>query len=172
MTQPKQKPGRSIQNYATPAVFLEPVKRRLGIEAFTHDFAADPFNSKASSYWTKQDDSLAQSSERWATRCHGGWGWLNPPFAKIGPWARKCWETKQLGGSIALLVPAGVGSNWFRDFVHGKAFVLALNGRIPFDPANPTWGYPKDCILALYGAPYVVGFDVWTWGLQTKRNAA
>ena len=38
---------RSKQDYATPAVFLEAVKRRLGIRTFPFDFAADAQNSVA-----------------------------------------------------------------------------------------------------------------------------
>ena len=59
---------------------------------------------------------------------------------------------------MAFLVPAAVGSNWFRDYVDGKALVLLLNGRLSFDGAGP---YPKDCILCLYGIE--PGYEVWSW---------
>ncbi len=69
----------------------------------------------------------------------------------------------QDGARIAFLVPAGVGSNWYRDFVHNKARVLALNGRLAFIEGKPKLLYPKDCILCLYGPDFAPGFDVWSW---------
>ena len=159
--QPVQKPGRSKQDYATPANFIRAVKARLGILRFSHDFAADSSNAKAFSWWGEQTNSLAVSPLEWRDACGNEWGWLNPPFADIGPWARRCAETADQGGKIAFLVPAGVGANWFRDYVHRKAMVLALNGRLAFMPDKPKWLYPKDCVLGLYGA--TPGFDVWNW---------
>lgn len=76
------------------------------------------------------------------------------------------------GADIAFLVPAAVGSNWFRDYIWGEpgVTVLYLNGRPSFDGKNP---YPKDCMLVLFhGSIYKthsrygnLSFqsDVWTW---------
>ncbi len=161
---PKQKPGQSKQDYATPEAFVKAVKTLLRIPEFSFDFVADSTNAKAHLYWTQEDDSLSKTSAEWAANCNAGdtcWGWLNPPFAHIKPWVQKCDEANRLGGRIALLVPAAVGSNWFRDHVHNKAQVLLLNGRIPFMPDKPKWLYPKDTILCLYGAP--AWYDVWNW---------
>lgn len=159
--QPEQKPGRSKQNYATPACFMEPVKRRLGISEFVIDLAADAENTKAIRFFDKAADSLMQD---WPDAIGDGWAWLNPPYANIGEWARKCAATAEDSDSkIAFLVPAGVGANWYRDYVHrAHAHTLFLNGRIPFMPDQPTWLYPKDCILVLYAFGYQ-GNDVWTW---------
>ena len=62
---------------------------------------------------------------------------------------------------IYFLVPAAVGSNWFRGYVHKKALVLFLNGRLSFDGKAP---YPKDCLLAVYGVK--AGYDVWKWKVK------
>jgi phage N-6-adenine-methyltransferase len=161
VTQPAQKPGVSKQDYATPAEFIAAVQRRLGVSAFAHDFAAGPENTKAATFFDEQRDAL--SVRDWSEHCADGWGWLNPPFATIAPWAKKCRETKHAGGSIAFLVPAGVGANWFRDHVDGQARVLLLNGRLAFMPDKPTWLYPKDCILCLYSPRVTPGYEVWTW---------
>lgn len=159
---PAQKPGRSKQDYGTPEVFLKAVRRALGVKDFSHDFAADDENAVCPSYWTIKDDSLKQSNDKWREKVGlYGWGWLNPPFSHIGPWAEKCAEVGSDGGHIAFLVPASVGSNWYRDFVHTHARVLFLNGRITFVGCKQ--GYPKDCILALYGPDVIVGYDVWKW---------
>jgi phage N-6-adenine-methyltransferase len=155
---PKQKPGRSKQDYATPPEFIAAVEGLLGIVSFAHDFAADRLNSKGHTYWDEAVNSLSINRQGWADVLGRGWGWLNPPFANISPWAQRCAQLAEDGGKVALLVPAAVGANWFQDYVHGKARVYALNGRISFDGKNP---YPKDCILALYGDE--PGFYVWSW---------
>jgi phage N-6-adenine-methyltransferase len=160
MSEPAQKPYRSKQTYGTPDEFLYAVKRYLGIAEFAHDFAADEQNSKALGFWGEDADSLSQP--RWdGMLSYGDWGWLNPPFTRIGPWAQKCVETKRRGGQMAFLVPAAVGSNWFRDYVDGHARVLFLNGRLTF--AGETTCYPKDCILALYSHAMQPDYEVWKW---------
>jgi phage N-6-adenine-methyltransferase len=163
MTQPEQKPFRSKQNYGTPENFLMATKLRLTIDRFAFDYAADSDNAKARRFWTQDDDSLRHSGHDWAMVCEGGWGWLNPPFTTIGQWAKKCREMKAAGGSIAFLVPAAVGANWFRDHVDGYALVLLLNGRLGFMPEKPTWLYPKDCVLCLYSPDIAPGYEVWDW---------
>jgi hypothetical protein len=164
VTPPRQKPHRSKQDYATPKVFLDPVKAYLGLTGFgfAFDFAADQTNAVANRWWGVEVDSL--SMPRWELQIpKGQWGWLNPPFANIGPWAKRCLETREAGGQIAFLVPASVGSNWFRDYINDKAFWLALNGRIPFMPDKPKWLYPKDCMLVLFSQKFKPGYEVWTW---------
>ena len=159
MPMPAQKPGRSKQDYGTPPEFITATCGLLGIKSFIFDYAADDQNHKASKYWTEKHNALSYKAQAWAFASFGGWGWLNPPFKRIVVWAKKCAEARQLGASIAFLVPAGVGSNWFRDWVHGKAFVWFLNGRIDFIPGEP---YPKDCILCLYSPDWEPGYDVWS----------
>lgn len=166
MAMPKQRPGRSKQDYSTPDVFVEAVKHRLGIKRLSHDFAANTLNAKAPTHYDIKTDALSLSGEEWSWNCVerlNRWGWLNPPFAKIEPWAYRCAETKDAGGQIALLVPASVGSDWFRDYVDGIARVLFLNGRLAFMPNKPKWLYPKDCILCLYSDAIEPGYEVWNW---------
>lgn len=161
MTEPIQKPGRSRQDYGTPPEFLAAVKARLGIRLFAFDFACNFDGSNAKGLDWYISDALAEDD--WAAQLLGedDWGWLNPEYADIAPWAARCAEVREAGGQIALLVPAGIGANWFREHVHGKALVLALNGRLTFEGC--TAPYPKDCILALYSPQIAPGFDVWRW---------
>jgi phage N-6-adenine-methyltransferase len=145
--------GSSEQNYETPAEFIRAVERRFG--PLKVDLAATAVNTKAPKYITPEQDSLLVP---WPS---SGLLWLNPPFSNITPWAKKCVENSTIfhpTSKILLLVPASVGSNWFRDYVHKKALVLFLNGRISFDGKNP---YPKDCILVVYR--YRPEYQIWTW---------
>jgi phage N-6-adenine-methyltransferase len=155
---PEQKPGRSKQDYETPDDFLNAIKRRWSFDEFYWDLAANEANAKAPNYFSLRQDSLAQD---WANI--RGKAWLNPPYANIEPWARKCAQTidqlEELQLEIFLLVPAGVGANWFARWVHGKAAVFFLNGRLKF--VGETQYYPKDSLLCLFGV--LPGYAVWRW---------
>lgn len=174
MAMPQQKPGKSKQDYSTPADFLGAAKRRLGIVDFCHDFAAHAGNAKARTWFGPGSDSHvdALKAPNWARYCRTGWGFLNPEFANIDPWAERCKQTAADGGHVAFLVPAGVGANWFRDHVDGHALVLALNGRLAFIEGQPDWLYPKDCIFALYSPLVPPGFEVWSWRTQLRGKVA
>jgi len=152
---PVQKPGRSKQNYQTPVEFIEAVMDRLGITSFGYDLAAEEGNQQC--LWFLDEDTDALSVNWDDLLLPGEWAWLNPPFAQIAPWAKKCAESDI---NIAFLVPAAVGANWFRDYVDGTARVLLLNGRLSFDGKAP---YPKDCVLCLYGPMIEPGYEVWSW---------
>lgn len=157
MREPKQKPGKSVQNYATPDEFMCAVMARFGPIAV--DLAADAKNAQAEIYYTKERDSLVQP-----------WGalrgnlWLNPPYGEIPLFALKCCATRRPHGSglILMLTPASIGSNWFADHVHGTAYVLGLRPRLTFVGCDQP--YPKDLMLSVYasGDP-MPGFGVWRW---------
>ena len=157
MSAPRQTPHRSKQDYATPPVFIAAVLARLGIPAFAIDLAADALNTKAETFLTAADDAL--TVPHWERLIGSGWGWLNPPFARIKPWARRCVETRAAGGQVALLVPMAA-ADWCRDYVHGQARVLLLNGRIAFVGCDGA--ATKDCMLALYQVFHLLQF-AWRW---------
>jgi len=153
--------GESKQDYATPPEFIQAVERRYGSIVF--DLAASARNTKHEDYYSLErgTDSLSQPWHQ-ATKKTGTL-WLNPPFSDIAPWAKKCAAEAPLlrhDQVICLLVPAAVGSNWFRDHVRGAASISFLNGRICFDGKH---GYPKDCMLCEYQWPVVTQNDVWRW---------
>src|ERR1700730_1794186 len=130
---PAQKPGLSKQDYGTPRVFLDAVERRFGKLVF--DLAATSANSVARRYYGyRADRSFTDSLAQEWTKLKGTL-WLNPPFAHIEPWAKKCcFSASSLRGpKIFFLVPASVGSEWFARHVFDKALVLFLVGRLSFD---------------------------------------
>lgn len=156
---PVQKPGKSRQDYQTPLELIEAVGRRLNIDKFSFDLAASKENAVAEQFYTEEDDALIQP---WAMP---GWHWCNPPFGKLRPWVKKAWDEVQLGARVVMLVPAGVGSNWWKDYVHDKAHVLFLNGRLIFGVGGKPEAapYPKDCAILLW-TPFVFGgYEVWDW---------
>lgn len=163
---PVQKPGKSETIVRTPPEFLAAAKKLLGIQEFTADLACCEDNKVAPFGLTKEMDSL---SIEWSDLAEENeWLWLNPPYDNIAPWAEKCYHEELM---VAMLVPSSTGSNWWDDFVHNKAHVQFLKGRITFldkfgkPICSPRTGkptpYPKDLALILYGVG--PGYDVWNW---------
>lgn len=162
---PAQKPGRSIQSYGTPPDFLRALKRALGISSFSVDLAADEKNAVADRFYTADMDSLNQS---WDT--DGRWAYCNPPFGHILPWVHKAYtERLQNNARVAMLLPASVGSNWWRDWVHDKCRVWFLNRRLTF--VGQTDPYPKDCAILLYSRYLNPGYHCWDWMNDDLRIA-
>lgn len=166
---PRQKPGRSRQCYVTPREFIRAVEARFGFLDF--DLAATDKNAKASCYFTKRQNALKR---QWITKNRTSnkllvdrsskWRfWLNPPYGHLSPWFRKCVEqqSRLTTGSFIVLVPASVGSDWFRKYVWNQASVYFLDGRICFIPNEP---YPKDLMICLYrNVRRKVTMNIWEW---------
>ena len=145
--------GSSKQDYQTPREFITAVYQRLLIPGFELDAAASPKNAVSPLYY---DENVNGLEWPWMT-----WTWCNPPFSNIAPWVRKAWEESLKGASSAVLIPSSVGANWWKDWVHDKAHVLLLNGRITF--VGQEHPYPKDCALLLYTPQVRGGYEVWSW---------
>lgn len=143
----------SNQAYQTPPEFLTAVYRKFGINGFQLDAAADANNSIAPTHYDEQSNGLLQP---WYNIT-----WCNPPFANIAPWVEKAWIESEQGVTSFLLVPASVGANWWKNWVHDKAYVMFLNGRITF--GGQTDPYPKDCALLIYRTATSGGYNVWSW---------
>lgn len=153
---PKQKPHRSVQTYGTPVELLQAVKRRLHIGAFACDLAASAENAVAPLFYS-EGNSAFDNTWNMGT----GVSWLNPPFENIKPWVEKAWEESQKGAHVVMLLPASVGSNWYKDYVHQKAYVVFISPRITF--VGETTPYPKDLMLCVYQPFSMHGTDVWRW---------
>lgn len=149
----------SNQSYGTPFPLIRACERFFRTP-IVWDLAASEANTKANFFFSEQDNSL---TKEWHNLTPDGLLWLNPPFANIEPWARKCAEESKFGARILLLTPASVGANWFAEHVHGNAYVLALNGRITFVGASD--GYPKDCMISAFGLG-ITGFSPWKWNTK------
>ena len=153
--------GGSRQDYQTPMVLLDAIKRRLGIESFAIDLAASADNTAASRYFTSENNALEQN---WTIAIGDGWGWMNPPFGKMEPWVEKCAAEGDEGTKIAVLLPASIGAKWWIRHVHNKAQVLILDGRVTF--VGETDPFPKDCVIAIYADAYAPTYRVWDWKKQ------
>lgn len=161
MAEPKQKPGRSKQDYGTPREFLDAVERRFGKIAW--DLAAHADNCVVPDYLgpgsSLAEDSLAIG---WTALPHGYAEtlWLNPPYSDIRPWA--FFASGYTGpGRVIMLTPASIGSKWFADHVYGVAEVHALRPRLTFVGCEHP--YPKDLMLSVFDRDGSGGFYCWDW---------
>lgn len=159
---PEQKPGKSVQEVETPEAFIEAVEKRWGkldIDLACSRRPDGTLNAKAERglAWPETDSLAADWTQFADLNC-----WLNPEYARIGPWAAKCAMVGPFmrRGRIFMLVPASIGANWYRDFVRGEAMVEVLESRIKF--VGHLEYYPKDLVLAVY-APGMVGSTYWDW---------
>ncbi|HEX4334742.1 MAG TPA: DNA N-6-adenine-methyltransferase [Polyangiaceae bacterium] len=156
--------GGSKQTRRTPRIFLDACEARFG--KITFDLAAHSRNCVVPRFFSKKQDSLRQNWSKLA----GEVCWLNPPFADIPSWAKKCALTVAAtpGLKILFLVPASVGSEWFYHHVYAQALVLPLRQRIVF--VGETHGFPKDLMLIAYGVGET-GFQPWRWKQPWVRPA-
>lgn len=166
---PKQKPGRSKQDYSTPQTLIDAVLRYLGEDDFYVDLAATKENAKAKRFITPEQDALSPDTIWYTGK---GWGWLNPPFGDVYPWVSKARSESVVRGSkIVMLLPASVGAVWFHQHVHNWArAIFFLRPRISFDGKAP---YPKDCMLVFFDESHrkfehhirETHYFTWRWSL-------
>lgn len=155
--------GESKQDWGTPPEFLDAVRKRLNTTTFLWDLAASELNKVETGcgWFSEGDNALNQSWQLQDFDTANQWLWCNPPYTNISPWVQKASEESAKGAHIAMLLPASVGANWWLDYVHDKAHVLFLNGRITF--VGATTPYPKDCALLLYTPMINGGYEIWSW---------
>jgi phage N-6-adenine-methyltransferase len=127
----------------------------------------DPRHVGAPSYYTKENDGLAQP---WYGRV-----FMNPPYSDVAPWLVKA--AQHMAGGVSL-VPASVESRVWREWVWPRAVrILLLAGRVRF--CNPdgsvTTGRPlRSVALIAWGGVDAVFLDTCTlagvllnkWGLR------
>lgn len=145
----------SQQNSATPRDFLRALEHKFNVKitfdlaCTTQDCVVEPYelSKPVSGYYfdlgydaLKEDwsriDIPVQRDDRESV------GWLNPPWKKTGQFVKKCSENMCWLSNIRIfsLFPAGVGTNWFRNYVHGIADVYFLSPRMTY--IDPRTGEP------------------------------
>ena len=65
------------------------------------------------------------------------WGdktFVNPPYSRIGPWAKKARDEWQKGKTVHMLIPARVSTHYFHDFILPHAKIEFIRGKLDFVP--------------------------------------
>lgn len=134
---------------------------RLGA-SFTADLACTTANAVAArGYRDDRGDNALADDARWHAMAAGGWAWCNPPYARLDLWTAKAAQYAPLGLSLAMLVPASVGSLWWKQYVEPYAYALHLCPRVTF--VGETTPYPKDCSILIYTPLRLRGAETWVW---------
>lgn len=115
--------------WCTPQDFFDALNKEFN---FVLDAAATDKTKKCRLYYTPEMDGLAQSWD-----C-GGAVFCNPPYGReIGKWVQKAYkETAQGKYPIVLLIPARTDTNYFHDYIYGKAEIRFIRGRLRFTDSD------------------------------------
>ncbi|HAB24645.1 MAG TPA: phage N-6-adenine-methyltransferase [Pantoea sp.] len=127
---------------------------------FVADVAASAQNHLLPTYFTEQNDALAQE---WAGRLPIGFAWCNPPYSDITPWVQKAAEECRKGIGTVMLVPADTSVGWFsmaRNSCTEVRFII--DGRLSFiraDTGKPVNGNNKGSMLLIWN-PFTSDFGI------------
>lgn len=115
--------GWTTDDWATPVDVIRKLEAEFG--RFDLDPCATDETAKADSYFTKEEDGLAQ---HWS-----GLVFVNPPYSNVTPWVEKAIAECALGNARSLLLlPNNTDTAWFHDLVLKHCHVRFLRGRIAF----------------------------------------
>ena len=122
------------QEWETPPEVFEPLDREFG---FTLDVCATPGNAKCPSYFTSEDDGLAQE---WSGVCS-----MNPPYGRdVGRWIAKAAESTC---TVVCLVAARTDIRWWHEHVMAGAEVRLIRGRLRFVGADGPAPFPSAVVV-------------------------
>jgi len=131
--------------HATPQEFYDKLNAEFH---FSLDVCATSENAKCETYYTKQDDGLAQT---WR-----GNVWMNPPYGReIFRWMEKANEAANEGATVVCLVPARTDTKWWHEFAiqHEVRFI---RGRLKFGDAKNSAPFPSAVIVMRSGVGHNV----------------
>ena len=131
-----QAPG-ATDVWSAPQDFFDKVNE---VFDFNLDVCALPENAKCVSYFTPEDDGLAQD---WTGVC-----WMNPPYSReIAQWVEKASETAKNGHTVVALLPARTDVGWWQDHCLGRE-IHYIRGRLKFDGSKSN--APFGCALVVF----------------------
>ena len=122
-------------DWTTPKDFFEKLNREFN---FTLDPCASKENALCKKFYTVQENGLLQN-----------WGgervFCNPPYGrKIGEWVKKCYEESlKPNTTIVLLIPNRSDTKWYHEYIHGKARVEPVKGRLKFGNSKNSAPFPS-----------------------------
>ena len=129
----------SEEEWATPLELYESLDKEFH---FNLDPCASESNHKCETYFTKEDNGLLKDWGGYRVFC-------NPPYGRsIHKWIKKAYEESLKPGTIVvLLVFAKTDTKWFHDYIHHRAEVRFLKGRVRFGDGTGNAPYPSMVVI-------------------------
>jgi phage N-6-adenine-methyltransferase len=127
------------QDWKTPDSIFGPLDKEF---KFTLDVCATETNAKCPTFYTIEQDGLAQ---KWAGVC-----WMNPPFGNQGQWVAKAFQSAQEGATLVCLLPCRTNTNWWHDYCM-KGEIRFIKGRPIFKGAKH--GLPQPLAIVIFRPP-------------------
>lgn len=132
-------------DWETPRAFFDQLNLEFG---FTLDAAASPHNALVGTYFTAEDNGLAQD-----------WGlhtvWCNPPYGRgIYAWMRKARDAAQQGATVVMLVPAKTDTAAWHDVVIPHAEIRFVRGRLKFGGSKVNAPFPSAVLVFRPGSVF------------------
>ena len=122
------------ENWETPPQFFQALDAEFH---FDLDVCALPENAKCTRYYTPEDDGLSQP---W-----NGTVWCNPPYGRsISAWVKKAAESETM---VVMLLPARTDTEWFHEYIYGKAEVRFIKGRLKFGGSKNSAPFPSMVVI-------------------------
>lgn len=95
----------------TPQWVFDGLNRKYQFQA---DLACLPETALCERYLTPEQDSLKTPwGEVMGDNKRAPFGWLNPPYSKIGPWCQKAEQERANGIGCVMLVPLDKSAKWY-----------------------------------------------------------
>jgi len=120
----------STQNTSTPWALVRAIELFFGVQ-IKFDLAASPENTKATRFFTEEDDALSLD---WPTDCHS---FLNPQFKYLTRWINKCVEQKIAGAKFFTIWPLSSDANQIPAYQRAKVYMV--HGRV--------WPLVRSCMI-------------------------
>ena len=112
------------------------------VYSFTLDPCCTKESAKASTYFTKEDNGLAQSWE-------GHTVFMNPPYGRgMAPWIEKAYEEGCKDRTKVLaLIPSRTDTKWFHSYCMKAQDIKFLKGRLKFGDSKNGAPFPSMLVL-------------------------
>lgn len=130
---------------------------------FRIDCAATPGNNKLDAFYSLDPSGLGDGLKS-SWNFHGRAAWCNPPYGRaIAKWMQKGWEESQTGCAVVMLVPARVGTKWWKKWVTQKAKeVRFIEGGVKFtNDQGVCESAPFDSAIVIY-RPQLGSYKWWS----------
>ena len=72
----------------------------------------------------------------------------NPPYSNIAAWVEKCYrEGCKDNTTVVLLIPARTDTKYFHNFIHQRAEIRFIKGRLKFGDGKGTAPFPSMIVI-------------------------